>query len=126
MKALAVAKNNDVVHIAEGNYPGRMKCGWFKLEKPVSLFGGYSTDFTQRNPLKFKTMFQPENENNDKNDVRRSFAEHRSYCPCNDFYASPVKRHARGNYRNSRQRGEDHRIKDDLQYSKKTDVRRRE
>ena len=65
-KALSAAQNNDVIHIAEGNYPGRMKCGWFKLEKPVSLFGGYSSDFTQRNPLKFKTMFQPQNENNDK------------------------------------------------------------
>ena len=65
-KALAVAQDNDVIHIAEGNYPGRMKCGWFKIEKPVSLFGGYSSDFTQRDPLKFKTMFQPKNENNDK------------------------------------------------------------
>ncbi len=65
-KAISVAKDNDVIHIAEGNYPGRMKCGWFKLEKPVSLFGGYSADFTQRDPLKFKTMFQPKNENNDK------------------------------------------------------------
>ena len=65
-KAIAVAKDNDVIHIAEGIYPGRMKCGWFKLEKPVSLFGGYSADFTRRDPLKFKTMFQPKNENNDK------------------------------------------------------------
>ena len=65
-KAIAVAKNNDVIHIAEGIYPGKMKCGWFKLEKPVSLFGGYSADFTKRDPLKFKTMFQPRNEHNDK------------------------------------------------------------
>ena len=39
-KAIAVAKDNDVIHIAEGIYPGRMKCGWFKMEKPVSIFGG--------------------------------------------------------------------------------------
>ena len=65
-KAIAVAKDNDVIHIAEGIYPGKMKCGWFKLEKPVSLFGGYSADFSQRDPLKFKTMFQPRNEHNDK------------------------------------------------------------
>ena len=65
-KAIAVAKDNDVIHIAEGIYPGKMKCGWFKLEKPVSLFGGYSADFSQRDPLKFKTMFQPKNEHNDK------------------------------------------------------------
>ncbi len=65
-KALNVAKTGDVIHVAEGNYPGRMKCGWFKMEKPVSIFGGYSADFTKRDPLKFKTMFQPENKNNDK------------------------------------------------------------
>ena len=65
-KALAVAKDNDVIHVAEGVYPGKMKCGWFKIEKPVSIFGGYSSDFTQRDPLKFKTLFQPRNEHNDK------------------------------------------------------------
>ena len=65
-KALNVAQIGDVIHVAEGNYPGRMKCGWFKMEKPVSIFGGYSSDFTQRDPLKYKTMFQPKNENNDK------------------------------------------------------------
>ena len=64
-KALAVAKNNDIIHIAEGIYPGKMKCGWFKIEKPVSLIGGYSADFSQRDPVKFKTMFQPRNEHND-------------------------------------------------------------
>ena len=65
-KAISVAQDNDVIHIAEGKYPGRMKCGWFKLEKPVSLFGGYSADFSQRDPLKFQTLFQPLNEHNDK------------------------------------------------------------
>ena len=65
-KALSVAGDGDVIHIAEGNYPGRMKSGWFKMEKPVSLIGGYSNDFSSRDPLKYKTMFQPLNENNDK------------------------------------------------------------
>ena len=65
-KALSVAKDGDVIHVAEGNYPGKMKCGWFKMEKPVSIVGGYSADFSQRDPLKYKTMFQPANENNDK------------------------------------------------------------
>ena len=65
-KAISVAKNGDVIHIAEGNYPGRMKQGWFQLDEPVSLIGGYSADFSQRDPLKYKTMFQPLNENNDK------------------------------------------------------------
>ena len=65
-KALEKAKTGDVIHIAEGNYPGKMKCGWFKMTKPVSLYGGYSKDFSQRDPLKFKTLIQPRNENNDK------------------------------------------------------------
>ena len=65
-KAIAVAKANDVIHIAEGVYPGRMKCGWFKLTQPVSLIGGYSADFSKRNPVVHKTLFQPRNEHNDK------------------------------------------------------------
>ena len=56
----------DVIHVAEGNYPGKMKCGWVQLDKPVSLIGGYSPDFTVRDPLKHKTMFQPKNDQNDK------------------------------------------------------------
>lgn len=65
-KALEKAADGDMIHIAEGNYPGKMKCGWFMMKKPVSLIGGYSSDFNQRDPLKFRTMFQPANENNDK------------------------------------------------------------
>ena len=67
---LGVAGNphnpGDVIHIAEGIYPGKMKCGWVQLDKPVSLVGGYSSDFTVRDPLKHKTMFQPKNQQNDK------------------------------------------------------------
>ena len=65
-KALENAKDGDTIHLAEGNYPGKMKQGWFKMEKPVSIIGGYSNDFSERNPLTHKTMFQPLNENNDK------------------------------------------------------------
>lgn len=65
-KALSVAKTGDVIRLSEGNYPGRMKCGWFKMSVPVSIYGGYSADFSSRDPLKYKTMSQPKNENNDK------------------------------------------------------------
>ncbi len=58
-KALNVAQTGDVIHVAEGNYPGRMKCGWFKMEKPVSIFGGYSSDFTQRDPPNTKQCSSP-------------------------------------------------------------------
>ncbi|MDD4817147.1 MAG: DUF1565 domain-containing protein [Victivallaceae bacterium] len=65
-KALESAQVGDVIHIAEGNYPGKMKCGWFLMSNPVSLIGGYSSDFSRRDPLIYKTMLQPANENNDK------------------------------------------------------------
>ncbi len=65
-KALEISKVGDTIHLAEGNYPGKMKQGWFMMERPVSIIGGYSKDFGERNPLTHKTMFQPLNENNDK------------------------------------------------------------
>lgn len=65
-KAVEKSQPGDVIHVAEGNYPGKMKCGWVQLDKPVSLVGGYSPDFAVRNPLKHKTMFQPKNDQNDK------------------------------------------------------------
>ena len=45
-KAVEKAQPGDVIHVAEGNYPGKMKCGWVQLDKPVSLIGGYSSDFS--------------------------------------------------------------------------------
>ena len=65
-KALEKAETGDVIHLAEGNYPGKMKCGWFMMTKPVSIIGGYSADFAARDPLTHRTLFQPANENNDK------------------------------------------------------------
>lgn len=65
-KAVEKSQPGDVIHIAEGIYPGKMKCGWVQLDKPVSLVGGYSSDFTVRDPLKHKTMLQPRNQQNDK------------------------------------------------------------
>lgn len=65
-KAVEKAQAGDVIRIAEGNYPGKMKCGWILLDKPVSLIGGYASDFSVRDPLKYRTMLQPRNEQNDK------------------------------------------------------------
>ena len=65
-KALEKGAPGDVIHLAEGNYPGKMKCGWVQMDKPMSVIGGYSADFSQRDPLKFKTMLQPTNDQNDK------------------------------------------------------------
>ena len=65
-KALENAKDGDVIHLAEGVYPGKMKQNWFLIDKAVSILGGYSKDFAERKPLEHKTMFQALNENNDK------------------------------------------------------------
>ena len=64
--ALEKASDGDTIHVAEGVYPGNAKCNWFLIDKAVSIIGGYSKDFASRDPLKFRTMFQPLNENNDK------------------------------------------------------------
>ena len=65
-KAVEAAQPGDTIHVAEGNYPGKMKCGWILLDKPVSLVGGYAPDFSERDPLAHRTMLQPTNDQNDK------------------------------------------------------------
>lgn len=63
-KAISLAQPGDVIHVAEGNYNGEMNKGWILLDKPVSLIGGYSSDFAERDVVAHKTMFQPTNEMN--------------------------------------------------------------
>jgi len=64
--ALEKAADGDTIHLAEGVYPGNLKCNWFLIDKAVSVIGGYTKDFASRDPLAHRTMFQPLNENNDK------------------------------------------------------------
>ena len=64
--ALQTASDGDTIHLAEGVYQGNAKCNWFLIDKAVSIVGGYSADFSVRDPLVHRTMFQPLNENNDK------------------------------------------------------------
>ncbi len=63
-KALKQAKAGDVIRVAQGIYPGQTKRGWFDITEPVSIIGGYSDDFSTRDPIKFVTKLQPMNENN--------------------------------------------------------------
>ncbi|MBR2961186.1 MAG: DUF1565 domain-containing protein [Burkholderiaceae bacterium] len=65
-KALEKAQPGDTIHIAEGLYPGKMRCGWFAMKQPVNLIGGYNADFSARDPLKYQTLLQPDIKNNDK------------------------------------------------------------
>lgn len=60
-KALDVCEAGDVIHVAEGNYHGKMNCGGLEMKKPVSLICGYSPDFAERSPMRFPTMLRPTN-----------------------------------------------------------------
>lgn len=52
----------DVVHIAEGIYTGRGDNGSNKIEMPVSIIGGYSDDFSKRDPWgAHRTIFGGDN-----------------------------------------------------------------
>lgn len=59
-KAIDMASDGDVVRISEGNYLGTLERGWIEIkDKYVSLEGGWNSDFSERNPLKYVTRMQP-------------------------------------------------------------------
>ena len=68
-KAIDKAEENDVILVAEGNYLGNMDRGYVESGKfgdathePgkfISIYGGYSTDFSERDIIKHVTKMQP-------------------------------------------------------------------
>ena len=58
-KAVDVASQGDVIRVAEGNYYGLLNCGNIKINKGVSIVGGYSSDFSERDVLVHRTYVQP-------------------------------------------------------------------
>jgi len=58
-KAINVAPEGAVIYLAEGNYLGNLDQGWVKVDKYISIVGGYSDDFSQRDPLKYRTTMRP-------------------------------------------------------------------
>ena len=62
--ALEKAAPGDVIHVAQGNYHGKTSCGWILIDKPISIIGGYSDDFSARDIIKYPTMLKPTNEMN--------------------------------------------------------------
>ncbi len=58
-KAIDLAPAGAVICVAEGNYLGYLDQGWVKVNKYVSIVGGYSDDFSQRDPIKFRTTMRP-------------------------------------------------------------------
>jgi hypothetical protein len=63
-KAIDMATDNTSIYVAEGNYYGTLNKGNINVTKPVKIFGGYSSDFSERNVLKHPTMVQPTPEAN--------------------------------------------------------------
>lgn len=63
-KAIAKAKPGDTIHVAAGNYHGKMTCGWIDVNKAVNLIGGYAPDFSVRDIVKYQTKLQPTNKMN--------------------------------------------------------------
>ncbi len=58
-KAVELASSGDVIYVAEGNYYGLTGSGNIKINKGVSIFGGYAADFSERDILKHRTFVQP-------------------------------------------------------------------
>ena len=48
-----------VIKVAEGNYLGYMNAGYIEISNWITLEGGYNTDFSQRDPLKYITKIEP-------------------------------------------------------------------
>lgn len=67
-KAIDLAEEGSTILVAEGNYLGNMDGGYIECGKFgngadngkfLKFYGGYSPDFSERNPLKYITKIQP-------------------------------------------------------------------
>jgi hypothetical protein len=56
-QALEQCEAGDTIHVAEGQYTGKLKVGTWKVDTShVALLGGYDKDFTERDPWKRPTL----------------------------------------------------------------------
>jgi len=58
-KAIDTAADGDTIHVATGNYSGMMDKGQIKMNKHLTLLGGYSLDFSGRDILTHRTTVIP-------------------------------------------------------------------
>lgn len=63
-KAVDIAEPGTLIRVAEGNYFGNLDNGNIKITKPVTIEGGWNSDFSERDVLKYCTMIQPTPESN--------------------------------------------------------------
>ncbi|MEQ8762487.1 MAG: DUF1565 domain-containing protein [Planctomycetota bacterium] len=53
-KALERAKPGDVIHVAEGDYSGKLDVGFVTIgTRNLTLLGGYAADYSERNPYRY-------------------------------------------------------------------------
>lgn len=60
--ALKAAKAGDRILVARGNYTGLRDKGYLEAAVPVELIGGYTSDFSGRDPVRNPTTVIPDNE----------------------------------------------------------------
>lgn len=58
-KAIDAVPEGATIYVAEGNYFGTLDKGNIPVTKCVKIYGGYSTDFSKRDVLQYRTMVQP-------------------------------------------------------------------
>jgi len=58
-KALAKATAGDRINMSEGTYTGTFGVGYWEINVPVQIYGGYAADFSSRDPFKYLTVLQP-------------------------------------------------------------------
>lgn len=58
-KAIDAVPEGSTIYVAEGNYFGTLDKGNIPVTKCVKIYGGYSTDFSKRDVLKYRTLVQP-------------------------------------------------------------------
>ncbi len=61
-KALDMAEDGTTIKVTEGNYLGALNAGYIEISKWITLEGGYNSDFSQRDPLKYITKIEPTKE----------------------------------------------------------------
>lgn len=59
-KAINIAEEGSTILVAEGNYLGTLDQGFIEVKKYISLVGGYNSDFSEKNPIKYKTWIRPD------------------------------------------------------------------
>lgn len=58
-KAIDDAPEGALICVAEGNYLGKLNTGYISIKKYIMVEGGYSEDFSERDPFKYITSIQP-------------------------------------------------------------------